>query len=367
MGEYINALGTVTSVYTVSVTSRVAGELAQVLYREGQLVKKGALLAVIDPRPYTAVALQAEGQLERDRAVLANARVDLSRYQLAFSKNAIPEQTVATQKATVNQDEGTVKVDQGSLDAANVNVEYTEIRSPIDGRVGLRSVDPGNIVQANGTTPLLTITQLQPITVIFTMAEDYISDVVTQMQAGHKLRVDALNRDNETELAQGTLLTIDNLVDTSTGTVRARAIFQNRDYKLFPNEFVNAKLLVRTLVEVNIIPNAAIQRNNDVAFVYVVSADKAVHSRNVKVATTDGTNSAVTGVAPGEVLVTDGFDKLQEGAKIVERPATTPPAGPGQQMNQAQENTQPPPQGLAKQQINSTHHSSQQPQGAQPK
>jgi membrane fusion protein, multidrug efflux system len=258
--------------------------------------------------------------LQRDQATLANARLDLNRYHMAFTQHAVPEQTVATQQANVSQDEGTVKFDQGSLDAAKVNLDYTQIRAPIDGRVGLRAVDPGNIVQANGTTPLLTITQLQPITVIFTMAEDYISEVFTQMRAGHKLRVDALNRDNQTELSQGTLLTIDSLVDTTTGTVRARAIFQNRDYKLFPNEFVNTKLLVRTLMGVNIIPNAAIQRNNDVSFVYIVNANKTVQSRNVQVGTTDGSQSAVSGVKPGETVVTDGFDKLQDGMKVNVRP-----------------------------------------------
>ncbi len=319
MGEYINALGTVTSVYTVTVTSRVAGQLTEVRYREGQTVHKGDLLAVIDPRPYQATVLQAEGQLERDEATLANARIDLNRYTTAFSQHAVPEQTLATQNAAVNQDEGTVKLDQGNLDAAKVNADYTQIRAPIDGRVGLRSVDPGNIVQANGTTGLLTITQLQPITVIFTMAEGYISDVVTEMQKGHKLRVDALSADNETELSQGTLLTVDNLVDTTTATVKARASFQNRDYKLFPNEFVNVKLLVKTLMGVNIVPNAAIQRNNTVAFVYVVNEGRTVKSANVMVASNDGNQSAVTGVKPGDVVVTDGFDKLQDGAKVVVR------------------------------------------------
>jgi multidrug efflux system membrane fusion protein len=328
MGDYISALGTVTSVYTVTVTSRVAGALVAIHYREGQVVHKGDLLAAIDPRPYQATYLQAEGQLERDRALLANARIDLDRYTQAFSQHAVPEQTVATQKATVNQDEGIVKLDQGNLDAAKVNVDYTQIRAPIDGRVGLRGIDPGNIVQANGTTGLLTITQLQPITVIFTMAEDYISSVVPQIQTGKKMRVDALDRDNQTELAQGTLLTIDNLVDPSTGTVKVRAIFPNRDYKLFPNEFVNARLLVRTLMGVNIVPNAAIQRNNDAAFVYVVSGNQTVRSRSIKVGTTDGNQSAVTGVKPGEVVVTDGFDKLQDGGKVVvrkpNRPGQTP-------------------------------------------
>jgi multidrug efflux system membrane fusion protein len=320
MGVYINALGTVTPVYTVTITSRVAGQLMEVHYREGQIVHKGDLLAVIDPRPYEAAYTQAQGQLQRDQALLNNSRIDLERYHTAYSQHAIPEQTLATQQATVNQYEGTAKLDQGNVDAAKVNVDYSRITAPIDGRVGLRPVDPGNIVQANGTTALLTITQLQPITVIFTMAEDYIYDVATQMRAGHQLRVDALDRDNQTELAQGTVLTLDNQIDTATGTVKVRASFANRDYRLFPNEFVNARLLVKTLMRVNIIPTAAIQHNNEVSFVYVVGPNNTVQSRNITVATTDGLSAAVTGVKPGETLVTDGFDKLQDGTKVVIRP-----------------------------------------------
>src|SRR5579884_429943 len=324
MGEYIYALGTVTSVYTVSLTSRVAGELVEIHYKEGQLVKKGDLLAVIDPRPYMATYTQAQGQLQRDQALLQNARTDLQRYQMAYTTHAIPEQTVVTQQATVNQEEGTVKVDEGSLEAAKINLDYTRITSPIDGRVGLRGVDLGKIVQANGATPLVTITQLQPITVIFTMAENYVDEVYNQMRTGHKLRVDALNRDDQSELAQGSVLALDSQIDTTTGTVRVRAIFPNKNNRLFPNEFVNARLLVRTLMGVNIIPNAAIQRNNEVAYVYVVNPDSTVKSQNVTVATTDGTSSAVTGVTPGQRVVTDGFDKLQDGAKITVRGQYTP-------------------------------------------
>ncbi len=207
MGVYISdILGTVTPVYTVSITSRVAGQLMQVSYREGQIVHKGDVLAVIDPRPYVAALEQAEGQLERDQALLKNAHVDLARYQSAFEQHAIPEQTLATQQATVNQDEGTVKLDEGNVDAAKVNVDYTKIISPIDGRVGLRQVDPGNIIPANGTAPLLVITQLQPITVIFPMAEDHIAEVAAQVRAGNKLKVQALDRSNSTLIAEGTVL-----------------------------------------------------------------------------------------------------------------------------------------------------------------
>jgi multidrug efflux system membrane fusion protein len=316
MGVYIEALGTVTPVYTVTVTSRVAGQLMEVDYKEGQMVKKGDLLAVVDPRPYEAVVLQAQGQLQRDQALLANARIDLARYKSALEQHAIPEQQLATQQATVNQDEGTVKLDQGNLDAGAVNVTYTRITSPIDGRVGLRQVDPGNIVQANGTQALAVIAQIAPITVIFTMAEDYISEVVQQMKAGRHLQVEALSRDDTTVLAHGTVLTVDNQIDTTTGTVKVRASFPNTDAKLFPNEFVNAKLLVKTLMQVNIIPSAAIQRNNDIAFVYVIDSTSAVHTRDIKIATTNGMQSAVTGVSPGETVVTDGFDKLQDGLKV---------------------------------------------------
>lgn len=325
MGVYINALGTVTSVYTANVTSRVVGQLTKLFYHEGQMVHKGDLLALIDSRPYDAAYLQAQGQLQRDQAVLSNAQADLARYEAAYAQHAIPEQTLRTQQSTLGQSQAAIKLDQGSVDAAKVNVEYTKITAPISGRVGLRQVDPGNIVQANGTTSLLTITQLQPITVIFLMAEDNIYDVSTQMRTGHKLRVDAYDRSNQTKLSQGTLITLDNQVDTTTGTVKGRATFANLDYKLFPNEFVNARLLVKTLMGVNIIPTDAIQRNNDVAYVYVVNMQaKTVKSRNIKVATVNGLQAAVTGVSPGDTLVTDGFDKLQDNTKISIRPERVP-------------------------------------------
>lgn len=341
IGVYISALGTVTPVYTVTVTSRVVGELKEVHYREGQIVHKGELLAVIDPRPYQAVLVQAQGQLARDEATLKNAYIDLDRYKTIYQQRAIPEQQLATQQATVEQQEGTVKLDRGNLEAAQVNVEYARITAPINGRVGLRLVDPGNIVQANGATGLLTITQLQPITVIFPIAEDYLSQVTSQIRAGNKLRVDALDREDQNELAQGTVLTIDNQIDITTGTVKVRATFTNKDYKLFPNEFVNAKLLVKTLQKVNLISTAAIQRNNDVTFVYVIKPDKTVQSRNINVAATDGNTAGVTGVTSGETIVTDGFDKLQDGVRVsIRKPvegsnqATGPAAAQQQQTHQ---------------------------------
>ena len=322
MGVYIQNIGTATSVYTATITSRVAGQLMQVNYREGQVVHKGDLLAIVDSRPYQAAVTQAQGQLVRDQALLENARLDLKRYQEAFEQHAIPEQQMATQGAAVHQDEGTVTLDEGNLEAAKVNLDYTRITSPIDGRVGLRQVDPGNIVQANGTQALAVITQLQPITVIFPMAEDSISDVTQQLRAGRRLKVEALDRDNSTQLGDGYVLTVDNQIDPTTGTVKVRASFPNTNYKLFPNQFVNAQLLVKTLMGVNIIPMAAIQRNNDISFVYVVDNQNKVHSRNIQIATTNGLSAAVTGVSPGERLVTDGFDKLLENSEVRFRKAT---------------------------------------------
>jgi multidrug efflux system membrane fusion protein len=298
---------------------------------EGQIVHKGDLLAVIDPRPYQAAVTQAQGQLVRDQATLENARIDLKRYQSALEQHAIPEQQLATQQATVHQDEGTVTLDQGNLDAAKVNLDYTRITSPIDGRVGLRQVDPGNIIQANGTQPLAIIDQLQPITVIFTMAEDAIGDVVQQMRAGHRLAVDAMDRSNTTLLAKGTVLTVDNQIDATTGTVKVRAQFPNENLKLFPNEFVNAKLLVKTLTGVNLVQTAAIQRNNDVSFVYVVDEQNKVHSKNIQVTNTNGITAAVTGLSAGEKVVIDGFDKLQDNAVVRIRPAN----GSGKSANSA--------------------------------
>jgi multidrug efflux system membrane fusion protein len=319
---YLDALGTVTPVYTVTVVSRVAGAITEIHFKEGQIVKKDDLLAVIDPRPYEAALIQAQGQLARDQASLKNARIDLTRYQNAYQEHAVPQQTLATQQATVDQDEGTVKLDQGNLAAAAVNVDYAHIRSPIDGRVGLRNIDLGNVVAANGTSGLCVITQLKPITVIFTVAEDVLDEVTTGMRTGQPLKVLALDRAKQHQLAAGTLITVDNQVNVTTGTVRARATFPNTDNELFPSQFVNARLLVKTLSQVNVVPQAAIQRNNDAAFVYVVQTDGTVKSQNIKIQATEGETSAVTGVNPGDVLVTDGFDKLQNGSKVVRRKPT---------------------------------------------
>ncbi len=304
---YLDALGTVTPVYTVTVASRVVGELTEIHYKEGQIVKKNDLLAVIDPRPYRAALVQAQGQLQRDEALLKNARLDLTRYENSFKEHAIPQQQLATQQALVEQDEGGRQTRPGQSGRGQVNVDYTRIVAPIDGRVGLRAVDPGNIVPANGTTGLLTITQLQPITVIFTLAEDDLSDVTEQMATGRTLAVKALDRSKQRQLADGTLITVDNQVNTTTGTVRARATFPNTHNELFPNQFVNARLLVKTLTHVNLVPQAAIQRNNDVAFVYVIQEGGTVKSQNVTILASEGEVSAVTDVQPNDQVVTDGL------------------------------------------------------------
>jgi membrane fusion protein, multidrug efflux system len=327
---YLDAIGTVTPVYTDSIVSRVAGMITEVHFKEGQLVKKNDLLAIIDPRPYVAVLEQAQGQLGRDQATLKNARIDLVRYQNSFKVRAIPEQQLATQQATVDSDEATVKLDEGNLAAAQVNVDYTRITAPIAGRVGLRNIDPGNVVTANGTSGLCVITQIQPITVIFTIAEDEIDEVTAEMASGRSLQVLALDRSKTHQLDAGTLLTVDNQVNTTTGTVRGRATFPNAKNTLFPNQFVNTRLLVKTLSDATLVPQAAIQRNNDQAFVYVVQPDSTVKSTDVKIVATEGEISAVTGVSPGAELVTDGFDKLQNGSKVAQRkPAPAESAGSG--------------------------------------
>jgi multidrug efflux system membrane fusion protein len=329
IGVYVEALGTVTPVYTVTVTSRVQGQIMNVLYREGQMVRKGDPLLEIDPRPYQAAVTQAEGQLARDNAVLSEARIDLGRYQTAFSQNAIAQQQVYDQEQAVKQDEGTVKNDQGLLDTANVNLVYCHITSPIDGRVGLRLVDPGNIVQANSTTSLVVIAQLQPITVIFSVAEDYLTQIQQQMGHGQKLKVDALDRTQAKTLATGSLLTLDNQVDTTTGTVKLKAIFDNKDNALFPNQFVNAKLLVETQHGVVLVPNPAIQRNAQQAFVYVIKPDQTASMQNITVGTSDNNSTAVQGIQPGAVVAVNGFDKLQDGIKVEERKPSKNGSGNG--------------------------------------
>lgn len=328
IGVYLDALGTVTPVYTVTVTSRVQGEITQVYYHEGQMVRKGDPLLEIDPRPYQAQLTQAEGQLAHDEAVLNEAKIDLDRYQQAYSRNAIAKQQLDDQQQVVLQDEGTVKNDQGTLANAKVNLVYTHITSPIDGRVGLRLVDPGNIVQANSTTPLVVITQLQPITVIFSVAEDHLSKIQQQLRKGVRLSVDAFDRDQATKLASGYLLTLDNMIDTTTGTVKLKAIFPNTDDALFPSQFVNARLLVDTLHNATLIPTPAIQRNAQGAFVYVVGADQTASIHPITPGVNDGTMTQVGGIQSGDAVAINGFDKLQDGSKVtIRQPAQSNPQG----------------------------------------
>jgi multidrug efflux system membrane fusion protein len=317
IGVYFSGLGAVTPIYTVTVKSRVDGELMKVLYQEGDTVKKDDLLIQIDPRPFQVQLTQAEGQLAKDQAALDNARVDLSRYQTLLQQNAIPEQQLATQKATVVQDEGVVKSDQGQIDSAKLNLTYCQITAPITGRVGLRLVDPGNIVHATDSTGLVVITQMQPISVLFTVAEDQLPVVLQKMRGQQKLQADAYDRDMTKKIAQGTLTTVDNEIDQTTGTVRIRATFDNKDGTLFPNQFVNIRLLVQEKGGVVLIPSAAIQRTSNSTFVYLVQPDSSVTIRNVGIGTTEGDDSEITsGVQAGDAVVMTGVDRLQEGSKV---------------------------------------------------
>ena len=343
IGIYLNALGTVTPVYTVTVTSRVQGEITQVYYHEGQMVQKGDPLIEIDPRPYQASLTQVEGQLAHDQAVLNEAKIDLERYQQAFTRNAIAKQQLDDQQQVVLQDEGTVKNDEGQLANAKVNLVYTHITAPIAGRVGLRLVDPGNIVQANSTTSLVVITQLQPITVIFSIAEDQLSQIQQQLRKGKKLPVDAFDRAGSTKLASGTLLTLDNVIDPTTGTLKLKAIFDNKDGALFPSQFVNVKLLVDTQHSMTLIPTPAIQRSAQGAFVYVIKSDQTASMRTVTPGTTDGSVTAVQGVEPQDVVAVNGFDKLQDGAKVTVRKPTSGGGTSGQQPQSGQGTQSGPP------------------------
>ena len=286
------------------------------------MVHLGDPLLDIDPGPNQAALTEAKGQLARDSALLDDAKLDLERYQEAFASNAIPKQQLDTQVATVHQDEGTVELDQGQLDNAKVQLAYCHITAPISGRVGLRLVDAGNIVQA-GSSNLVVITELQPISVIFNVAEDDLPQIQAQLRAGNTLPVDAFDRAQTKKLATGTLETLDNQIDPTTGTVKFRAIFTNDDESLFPNQFVNARLLVNTLEGVTLLPNTAIQRNADSAFVYLLQSDQTnqtVTMQTITVGTTDGNVSAVQGIDPGTVVVADNFNKLTDGAKVTVRP-----------------------------------------------
>jgi multidrug efflux system membrane fusion protein len=326
IGIYVNALGVVTPLNTVSIVSRVQGQIVKINYQEGQMVRAGDPLVEIDPGPNQAALTQAEGQLARDTAMLENARLDLARYQEAFASNAIPKQQLDTQTAAVHQDEGSVKLDQGQLDNAKVQLAYCHITAPISGRVGLRLVDVGNIVQANTTNPLLVITELQPISVIFNVAEDDLPQIQKQLHVGNVLTVEAFDRAQTKKIASGTLLTLDNQIDVTTGTVKFKAVFTNDDGSLFPNQFVNVRLLVDTLEDVTLLPNTVIQRSADSAFVYVIKPDSTgtnqiASMQTVTIGTTDGNVSSVDEIDPGTVVVADNFNKLTDGAKVTVRPA----------------------------------------------
>ena len=347
MDETDVAIATVVPVYTAMISPRVDGQLVQVNYTEGQMVTTNDLLTEIDPGPYQAALTQADGQLARDKALLAGAEIDLDRYQEAYGKgygtnlHSIPKQQVDDQQALVHQDEGTVKYDQGQLANAKVQLAYCFIHAPIAGRTGLRLVDPGNVVHAANTNAIVVIAQIQPITVIFTLDQKKLPAIQRQLKAGHKMRVEAYNENSTTNLATGTFLTMDNLIDTGTGTIKIKALFANEDTNLFPNQFVNAKLIVDTLSNVTLIPNVAIQRNPQGAFVYVVTnKEVTLTNQGVKVQTnetvvamrainTDVTDNEVTsveGLEIGDVIATDNFNKLGDGMQVKPRQ----PGGGGQ-------------------------------------
>jgi len=314
---YLTGLGSIEAYYTVSVKSRVDGQLINVKFKEGESVKKGALLAVIDPRPYQVQLDQAQAQLFKDQATLRDARLNYQRYkELLQNSGAMSQQQVDTQQATVDQLDGTVRNDEATVENARLNLVYCHITAPVSGRIGLRLVDPGNIVHASDANPMLVITQLQPITAVFTLPEDQLQTVSQHMNKG-TLPVDAYSRDDLTKLATGKLLTIDNEIDQTTGTGKLKAVFENKGNELWPNQFVNVHLLLETQKNVTVVPSAAVQRGPQGNYVYVMKPDKTVEVRNVTVPVTqDNLSEISSGVSPDELVVTDGQDKLQQGSHV---------------------------------------------------
>ena len=320
----LNALGTVTPLRNVTVSAQISGQLLEVKFKEGQMVQQGDVLAEIDPRPYQAALMQAEGALARDLALLANSKIDLERYQTLFKQDSIAKQQLDSQDSLVHQYEGTVKSDQAQIQTAKVNLTYTKINAPVGGRVGLRMIDPGNNVQNGGG--IIVITQLSPIDVLFTLPEDSLPPVQKKMHAGSPLGVDVYDRSGQTKLQTGVLASLDNQIDTATGTVKAKAEFANADESLFPNQFVNVRVLLDVLHDATVIPTSALQRGANGLFVYVIATDRSVSVRAIKTGPTEGERVAVTsGLQIGETIVTDGADKLREGSKV-ELPGDAPPA-----------------------------------------
>jgi multidrug efflux system membrane fusion protein len=333
IGITINALGTVTSLATVTIRSQISGYLMKVDFKEGDDVKKGDLLAEIDPRPYEAALAQANGNLARDEALLKGAQVDLARYQGLAAQNAVPHQTLDTQVALVAQDQGTVEFDRAAVKSAQVNLQYCHIISPLDGRVGLRQVDQGNYVTPGDTNGLVVITQLKPISVLFTVPEDNLQAISKRLQAGAVLPATAYDRGGSNKIADGALQTFDSQIDPTTGTIKLRAQFPNETLTLYPNQFVNVGLLLDTHKDVTIMPTAGVQRGVPGTFVYLVNADNTVSVRKVVLGVTDGDRVEVTsGLTPGDHIVVDGADKLRDGAKInvrAEADTSQPSASPG--------------------------------------